>query len=307
MIKNERKRRKDKEREIARVIESEVGRSGNIDLYFGSDLFGVRKIMLYLLCANAALAYKTSAAWRSQSYPVTNHIRIYCKPFPNGGTIMLLFCRRIACRFWPKPAVEVPTWTPYASSRHQAMPQGMLWSCASRWWSWNHTFGTRGCSNGLGQAITSNVWRSSAANGGMQTESNAFCVNTPALRTISSGLQIRSSPVGDTWNNFLSACTADSACALRSYTDRSLLQHGPVMKILSAGIVVRSLDATDAMRLIVASAIATSIQTAAKSDLSCLEHNTKTKAANNEESASHVSCSSYAVLVAPSTCGIAND
>ena len=79
------------------------------------------------------------------------------------------------------------------------------------------------------------------------------------------------------------------------------------MKILSAGIVVRSLDATDAMRLIVASAIATSIQTAAKSDSSCLEHNTKTKAANNEESASHVSGSSYADVVAPSTCGIAND
>ena len=255
-------------------------------------MFDVRKIMLYLLCANAALAYKTSAAWRSQSYPVTNHIRIYCKPFPNGGTIMLLLCRRIACRFWLKPEVEVPTWTPYASSRHQAMPQGMLWSCASRWWSWNHTFGTRGCSNGLGQAITSNVWRSSAANGGMQTESNALCVNTQAPRTISSGLQIRSSPVGDTWNNFLSACTADSACALRSYTDRSLLQHGPGMKILSAGIVVRSLDATDAMRLIVASVIATSIQTAAKSDSSCFQHNTKKKAANNEESASHVSCSS---------------
>ena len=46
-----------------------------------------------------------------------------------------------------------------------------------------------------------------------------------------------------------------------------MLQHGPGMKILSAGIVVRSLDATDATRLIVASAIATSIQTAAKSDL----------------------------------------
>ena len=248
--------------------------------------------MLSLLCAKAALGYKTSAAWRSHAYPVINHIRIYCKPFPNGGTIMLLLCRRIARRFWPKPSVEVPTWTPYASSRHQAMPQGMLWSCASRWWSRNHTCGTRGCGNGLGRAITSNVWRSFAATGGMQTESNALCVNTPAPGTVSSGLQIRSSPVGDTWNNFLSACTADSACALKSHTDRSLLQHGPGMKILSAGIVVRSLDATGATRLIVASAIATSIQTAAKSDSSCFQHNTKKKAANNEESASHVSCSS---------------
>ena len=172
------------------------------------------------------------------------------------------------------------------------MPPGMYWSCVSRWWLRSHNFGTRGCSNGLGRAIISNVWRSSAANGGMQTESNAWCVNTPALRTISSGPQIRSSPAGDIWNNFLSACTADSACALRSHTDRSLLQHGPGMKILSAGIVVRSLDATGATRLIVASAIATSIQTAAKSDSSCFQHNTKKKAANNEESASHVSCSS---------------
>ena len=198
-------------------------------------------------------------------------------------------------------------WTPYASSRHKAMPQGMLWSCVSRWWSRNHICGTRGCGNGLGRAITSNVWPSFAGTGRMQTESNALCVNTPAPRTISSGLQIRSSPVGDTWNNFLSACTADSACALKSHTDRSLLQHGPGMKILSAGIVVRSLDATDAMRLIVASAIATSIQTAAKSGSSCFQHNTKKKAANNEESASHVSCSAYADVVAPSTCCVAND
>ena len=168
-------------------------------------------------------------------------------------------------------------WTPYASSRHKAMPQGMLWSCVSRWWSRNHICGTRGCGNGLGRAIILNVWPSFAATGRMQTESNALCVNTPALRAISSGLQIRSSPVGDTWNNFLSARTADSACVLKSHTDRTLLQHGPGMKILSAGIVVRSLDATDAMRLIVASAIATSIQTAAKSDSSCFQHNTKNK------------------------------
>ena len=153
----------------------------------------------------------------------------------------------------------------------------------SCWLSRNHTCGSRGCGNGLGRAITLNVRPSFAATGRMQTESNSLCVNTLARRTISSGPQIRSSPAEDIWNNFLSACLAESASALSSHTDPSLLQHGPGMKILSAGIVVRSLDATDAMRLIVASVIATSIQTAAKSDSSCFQHNTKKKAANNEE------------------------
>ena len=110
----------------------------------------------------------------------------------------------------------------------------------SCWLSRNHTCGSRGCGNGLGRAITLNVRPSFAATGRMQTESNSLCVNTPARRRISSGPQIRSSPAEDIWNNFLSACTADSASALRSHTDRSLLQHGPGMKIPSAWLLQRT-------------------------------------------------------------------